>query len=47
MRAMENDLFQLFDTYLNACADEQEILLGEMYLLGAEDREKMLKGILE
>jgi hypothetical protein len=47
MHVMEKNLFQLFDAYLNACADEQEILLEEMYLLGAGDREKMLKGILK
>lgn len=39
----DDDLEQLFEEYLDACADEIEILLGEMYLLGASDREKMLK----
>lgn len=39
----DDDLEQLFEEYLDACADEIEILLREMYLLGANDREKMLK----
>ena len=37
---------ELFEHYLDAYADEQEILLQEMYLMGAQDREKMLRGIL-
>lgn len=39
----DDDLEQLFEEYLDACADEIEILLREIYLLGASDREKMLK----
>ena len=38
-----NEIFALFEKYLDAYADEQEVLLEEMYLLGAEDREKMLR----
>ena len=40
------ELSELFEAYLDACADEQEILLQEMYLMGAQDREKMLRGII-
>lgn len=41
-----NELVQVFEQYLDACADEQEILSEEMYLMGASDREKMLRGII-
>ena len=34
---------KLFEQFLDALADEQEILLQEMYLLGAQDRERMLR----
>ena len=37
------ELEQMFEKYLDACADEEEILMEEMYLLGANDREKMLR----
>lgn len=40
------ELLQLFEEYLDAYADEQEILLEEMYLLGATDRERMLRGLI-
>ena len=40
------ELSELFEAYLDACADESEILLEEMYLMGAQDRERMLKGII-
>lgn len=40
------ELVELFEAYLDACADELEILLEEMYLMGAQDRENMLKGII-
>ena len=43
---LSNELTKLFEDYLDACSDEQEILLQEMYLMGAQDREKMLKGII-
>lgn len=34
---------KLFEHLLDAFADEQDILLEEMYLLGAQDRERMLR----
>lgn len=40
------ELVELFEAYLDACADELEILLEEIYLMGAQDREKMLRGII-
>ena len=40
------ELVELFEVYLDSCADEFEILLQEMYLMGAQDREKMLRGII-
>ena len=39
-------LYGLFEKYLDACADEQEVLMEEIYLMGAQDREKMLRGII-
>ena len=39
-------LVEVFEDYLDACADELEILLEEIYLMGAQDREKMLRGII-
>lgn len=46
LQELSNELTKLFEDYLDACADEQEILLQEMYLMGAQDREKMLRGII-
>ena len=40
------ELVEVFEDYLDACADELEILLEEIYLMGAQDREKMLRGII-
>lgn len=40
------ELVGLFDDYLNAYTDEMEFLLQEVYLQGAQDREKMLRGII-
>lgn len=40
------EMLQMFEEYLDAYADEQEILLEEMYLLGALDRERMLRGMI-
>lgn len=40
------ELVELFEAYLDSCSDELEILLQEMYLMGAQDREKMLRGII-
>ena len=39
------ELVEVFEDYLDACADELEVLLEEIYLMGAQDREKMLRGI--
>ena len=46
LQELSDDLIKAFDDYLDACADEKEILLQEMYLMGAQDREKMLRGII-
>ena len=46
LQELSKDLIKVFDDYIDACADEQEILLQEMYLMGAQDREKMLRGII-
>lgn len=46
LQELSDDLIKVFDDYLDACADEKEILLQEMYLMGAQDREKMLRGII-
>lgn len=40
------EFFRLFEAYLDACVDELEVLLLEMYLIGAQDRKKMLRGII-
>lgn len=40
------ELLCLFEQYLDAYADEQEVLMQETYLMGAQDREKMLRGII-
>ena len=39
-------LVEVFEDYLDVYADELEILLEEIYLMGAQDREKMLRGII-
>ena len=46
LQECSKELVELFETYLDACADEQEVLLQEVYLLGANDRERMLRGII-
>lgn len=43
LRDSGKDLMQLFDTYLDICTEEIEILLQEVYLQGACDRERMLR----
>lgn len=43
LKKYDGELELMFEQYLDACADEEEILMQEMYLLGASDREKMLK----
>ena len=35
--------YKIFDDFLTAFYDEYEVLLEEMYLLGAYDRERMLR----
>ena len=35
--------YKIFDNFLTALYDEYEVLLEGMYLLGAADRERMLK----
>jgi len=40
---IDSEAHKRFNEYLDACAEEVEILLEEIYLLGASDREKMLK----
>ena len=36
-------LYQKFDDYISAYADEMEVMREETYLLGAADREQLLK----
>ena len=36
-------LYKKFDEYIGAYADEMDVMLEEVYLLGALDREKMLR----
>lgn len=43
LQESSKELVELFEVYLDFCADELEILLQEMYLMGARDREKMLQ----
>lgn len=38
-----NDLMQLFDMYMDAYSDEMEVVLQKIYLMGARDREQMLR----
>ena len=35
--------YKIFDDFLTAFYDEYEVLLEEMYLMGARDRERMLR----
>ena len=37
------EAYKKFDEFITAWADEYDVMLEEMYLLGAEDREKMLR----
>lgn len=43
LKGLAPELSQKFEDYLDAYSDEMEIVLEEMYLLGAKDREKMLQ----
>ena len=36
-------IYKVFDEYISALSDEMEVMREETYLLGAADREKMLK----
>lgn len=40
------EILQSYEQYLDAYADELEVLLREMYLMEVADRERMLKGII-
>ena len=46
LQESSKELVVVFDDYLDTYADELEILLEEMYLMGANDRERMLKGVI-
>lgn len=35
--------YKIFDEYISTYADEMDVMLEEMYLLGARDREAMLR----
>ncbi len=39
----KTEAYKKFDEYIEAYADEMDVMLEEVYLLGAGDREKMLK----
>lgn len=43
LKKVDNQLCDMFEMYLDSYADELEILLEEMYLLGACDKAKMLE----
>ena len=43
MGGNRTSLYQKFDDYISAYADEMEVMREETYLLGAADREQMLK----
>ena len=37
------EAYKKFDEFISAYADENDVMLEEVYLLGAADRERMLK----
>lgn len=43
IRAVGEEIILLFEEYMDILSDEQEVLLQEMYLMGAQDRERMLR----
>lgn len=43
MGGTQTPLYEKFDEYISAYADEMDVMLEEAYLLGAADREKMLR----
>ena len=40
---IRTEAYEIFDEYIAAYADEMDVMLEEVYLLGARDREKMLR----
>lgn len=43
MGGTETPIYHKFDEYISAFCDEMEVMREETYLLGAADRERMLK----
>ena len=43
MGGTRTPIYRKFDEYISAYADEMEVMREETYLLGAADREQMLK----
>ena len=43
MGVIRTSLYRKFDDFISAYADEMDVMLEEVYLLGALDREKMLR----
>ena len=43
MGGTKTPIYQKFDDYISAFCEEMEVMREETYLLGAADREKMLK----
>ena len=43
MGGIETPIYKVFDEYISAFSDEMEVMREETYLLGAADREQMLK----
>ena len=43
MGCTQTPLYEKFDEYISAYADEMDVMHEEAYLLGAADREKMLR----
>lgn len=43
MGGINTPLYQKFDEYVGAYADEMDVMHEETYLLGASDRERMLR----
>ena len=40
---LKRGIYKVFDKYISAFCDEMEVMREETYLLGAADREQMLK----
>ena len=43
MGGTSTQIYKVFDKYISAFCDEMEVMREETYLLGAADREQMLK----